>query len=350
MMNIRQCVTEWGFPALVWNDRVATMKGHPANTDARIDTRLVVRTLHIHFDGVQVLHGIDGRADLLGEWDKWVGLEVGSSRDDLTPDEARILAKNRLKWVEHRTLTALFSDGTQARIAGTAVGKSDIEELHRVIYRTFVAGRLNYVAPRDGVPFGGRGFFWQTAPLEPGETSPTRVDVSESECRRLEVIEEFPVPSVLWREPVRTKQRGLLGFGSVKHHLVTRMLFVGRGSRPGIRDLAFHSFKPGNEGVVVVKADFSFLKDFRVGDSRETNALGMQPLRGTLPGLSIVADFRYGMMLPLTCAFVANDNARRQLEELAQSMRKGFLPLVGQSLRNEQLGFGGEHGVSEDTA
>jgi hypothetical protein len=336
MMNIRQCVTEWGFPALVWSDRVATMKGHPANTDARIDTRLVVRSLHINFDGLQVLHAIDGRTQSLGGWQEWVGLAIGSSRDDLTPDEARILAKNRLKWVEHRTLTAIFNDGTQARVAGSAVGKADIEELHRVIHRTFVAGRLNYVAPKDGVPFGGRGFSWQTVPLEPGETSPTRVDVSESECRHLEVIEEFPVPSVVWREPVRTKERGLLGFGAVKHHLVTRMLFVGRGSRPGIRDLAFHSFKPGNEGVVVVKADFSFLKGFRVVDSRETNPLGMQPLRGTLPGLSVVADFRYGMMLPLTCAYVANDDVRRQFEALAESMRKGFLLLVGQSLSDEQ--------------
>jgi len=42
-------------------------------------------------------------------------------------------------------------------------------------------------------------------PLEPGEVSPTRMNVSEAECRSIMATNESPVPSIHWREPVRTR-------------------------------------------------------------------------------------------------------------------------------------------------
>jgi hypothetical protein len=91
--------------------------------------------------------------------------------------------------------------------------------------------------------------------------------------------------------------------------------------------------------VVEVHADFAFLKGFRVVDSRETNALALQPLKHTLPGLSIVADFRYGLTLPLTCAYVSNDEARQNIELFAERLQNSFMPLVGKWLTDEELGF-----------
>jgi hypothetical protein len=62
--RIGQRVTEWGFPALLWRDRIETMKGH--------DTSIVVRSLHVNSDGVQVLHAVDGCMQL--------GLAPGAER------------------------------------------------------------------------------------------------------------------------------------------------------------------------------------------------------------------------------------------------------------------------------
>jgi hypothetical protein len=59
---------------------------------------------------------------------------------------------NRLQWVaEHQTLTAHFIDGTVNRIAWSAVPRSEMEELHRAIHRTFLVGRANY-GPLLSVP------------------------------------------------------------------------------------------------------------------------------------------------------------------------------------------------------
>jgi hypothetical protein len=254
-MHIEQYVTEWGFPALAWRDRINGAE--------------MSRRLWINFDGEQVVTLYQGKESGVGCWYQWNGLSVGLTTRD------------------HATLTASFIDGA-AKAMPIAVGpRPDMEELGQAIHRTFLLARANYKAPADGACWT-RHFTGTHVPLEPGEQSTTRVDVSERECEFLKFKSEFPVPSIAWREPVRTG--GAPGAGT-RYHLVQRILFVGRGVRKGHRHLSFHSYKPGTEGVVEVHADFAFLKGFRIVDSRETNALELQPLKGTMPGISIVADF-----------------------------------------------------------
>jgi len=336
MVAVDRYVTEWGFPALRWYDTVADMKGHPKNADARIVTRPVERRLWVNWNGVQVLALDAGKPAVAGHWHEFQGLVVTTSEQYLTPQERRVLAMRQLSYVEHQVLEAHFSDGTVNRIATSAVPRVEMEELHRAISRAFIDGRRNYMPPQDGVCWV-KNFTPNMVTLEPGEVSPTRVNVSEAECRSIMITNEAPVPSIHWREPVRT--RGWMGFGGVRHHLVARNLFVGRALREGMHKLCFNSYRPGTEGVVEVIADFAFLKGFRVVDSRETYAEALQPLKGTLPGLSVVADFRYGLTLPLTCVWHRDDNARKDVEALAQLCEMMFLPLVGQLLTDEQLGF-----------
>src|SRR5262249_3759659 len=149
----------------------------------------------------------------------------------------------RLRWVEHQTLTANFSDGTVNRIAMSAVSASEMKELHDILERTFLVPRANYRAPEEGVCWV-KHFSGNHVPLESGETSPTVENVSEAECGGIRVRNEAPVPSIGWREPVRTKG----WMGGVRHHLVARNLFVGRGFRPGMHNLSFNSYKPGRNG------------------------------------------------------------------------------------------------------
>jgi hypothetical protein len=300
-MQIEQYVTEWGFPALAWRDRINSTE--------------MPRRLWVNFDGEQVVTLYQGDTGGVGPWHQWDGLAVQST----TP--------------ERSTLTASFIGGKRMPIS---IGPhSDMEDLHRAIHRTFLLPRANYSAPQDGHCWTSH-FEGTHVPLEPGEQSYTRTDVQEAECQMLKFVSEFPVPSIMWKEPVRTT--GRLGYGT-RYHLVQRILFVGRGFGTGRRNFSFHSYKPGTEGVVEVHGDFAFLKGFRVVDSDQTNALELQPLKHTMPGLSIVADFRYGLTLPVTCAYVPNDQARKNIEFFAERLQDSYMPLVGTSLTDEQLGF-----------
>jgi hypothetical protein len=121
--------------------------------------------------------------------------------------------------------------------------------------------------------------------------------------------------------------------------MVARHLFVGRGFRPGMRHLSFNSYKPGRNGVVTVHADLAFLKGFRVVDSRDANAEALQPLPSVMPGLCVVADFRYGLTLPLTCVWARDEKLALDAQLLHELFERVFLPLVGKSLTDEQLGF-----------
>jgi hypothetical protein len=332
MVKVERLVTEWGFPVLRWRDRISNMKGLPQTPLPRIDSEEVTRTLWINFDGVQVLAMDEGKPAVVGRWHEWDGLAIGSTERDLTPEQLRFLRMGRLQWVEHQTLTANFTDGAVNRIAMSAVPRHEMEELHRAIDRTFLVSRANFTAPENGVCWV-QHFSGNHVGLERREKSPTLVNVSEAECGSIMVTNEAPVPSIHWREPVRT------GLGGVRHHMVARNLFVGRGLRPGMHHLSFNSYKPGREGVVSVHADLAFLKGFRVVDSRDTNAEALQPLPGTLPGLAIVADFRYGLTLPLTSVWARDEKLALDVQMLQELFEMVFLPLVGQSLSDEQLGF-----------
>jgi hypothetical protein len=301
-MQIERYVTEWGFPALAWHDR--------------INSTAMPRRLWINFDGEQVVTLHRGQTGGVGRWHQWDGLSVTSRAGN-------------------STLTASFIDGRVIPIAISVAPPGEMEELRRAIHQTFLLPRANYKAPQEGRCWTSH-FEGTHVPLEPGEKSFTRTDVPESECRMLKFVSEFPVPSIMWKEPVRTT--GRLGYGA-RCHLVQRILFVGRGFGTGRRNFSFHSYKPGNEGVVEVHGDFAFLKGFRVDESAQTNALELQPLKNTMPGLSIVADFRYGLSLPLTCAYVPNDDARLNIERFAEQLQDSFMPLVGKQLTDEELGF-----------
>jgi hypothetical protein len=149
-MDVERYVTEWGFPVLCWRDRISNMKGLPQNPLPRIDTTEMPRRMWINFDGKQVLHH-DGRSTgVVGHWHEWDSLVRGSDREDLMGEQLRLLGMNRLRWVEHQTLTAHFIDGTVNRVACSAVPQSEMEELHRAIHRTFLVGRANYAPPQDG--------------------------------------------------------------------------------------------------------------------------------------------------------------------------------------------------------
>lgn len=300
-MRIEPYVTEWGFPALAWYDRLNS-------TD-------MPRKLSINLDGENVVTLYQGKTGLVGRWHDWDGLSVSS-----TPGNS--------------TLSASFIDGRVIPIAISAVLRSEMEELQRTIHHRFLLARANYKAPADGVCWTPH-FTGTHVPLEPGEQSPTRIDLPEAECRSIMVTNEAPVPSIHWREPLRSKGQ----LGSVRHHMVARNLFVGRGVRPGMRHLCFNSYKPGCEGVVEVNADLAFLKGFRVADSRQTNAEALQPLHDAMPGLCVVADFRYGLTLPLTCVWPRDDSLGLDVQLLHELFERVFLPLVGKTPTDEQLGF-----------
>jgi len=333
MVKVDHFVTEWGLPAVRWHDRIKRM----------IRTEEVERWLWIHHDGVQVMASAWGKIAVLGRWEEWSNLEVGTMRDELTPYDELLIRSANVQFVEHRTLEAYFGGGPARRLSVSAVSVADMRRLHSAITQIFIAGRANYTPPEDGV-------CWRNAFVPVVEEvganeaeslkllGSTALNVGAAACREMKVASQAPIPAIYWWEPVATP--GLMGLGAPRYHKVMRSLWVHREVRPGVRELWFNSQKAGMEGVVVVYADFGLLKDFRVVDSKETNAHALQPLKGTLPGLSIVADFRYGLSLPLTCAtFPPGVDGRAKIEALAAQLRALFLPLVGESLSDAEVGL-----------
>lgn len=337
-MQIHRYVTEWGFPVLSWQDKISNMTGMPQDPMPTINSGMVNRALWIGHDGVQMCALDTGRAAVAGHWDELQNLVIGSTRQDLTPEDARLLGMNRLRWVEHQTLEAHFSDGTVNRIAQSAVAPREFQRLHDAITKTFLFERPRgvFVAPETGNCWVNR-FPVAHEPLETGEVSKTRSNVSVEECRRLPFWHELPIPSFEWLEPVTTK--GVLFGGKVQHHLVQRLLYVGRGFREGSRSLSFNSYMPGNAGVLSAHADFALLKGIRMATSLDCNAAPYQPIAGTQPGISLVADFRYGLSLPLTCAWVTDDKVADQLVAMKMFLERNLMPLVGRHLSDEELGL-----------
>ena len=58
-----------------------------------------------------------------------------------------------------------------------------------------------------------------------------------------------------------------------------------------------------------------------------------------MPGLCVVADFRYGLALPLTCVWPRDDSLGLDVQLLQELFERVFLPLVAKQLTDEQLGF-----------
>jgi hypothetical protein len=223
----------------------------------------------------------------------------------------------------------------------TAYSMTEVRRLHEVLSAAFIDGRMNYEPPLEGVCWK-RQFeriddkltAKEVANL--GQLPLTALNVPPKECARIKTLCEAPRPAIMWWEPVAT--RGAMGLGGVQHHHVARMLSVERGEGPGRGTLLFNSYKPGKDGVVVVKAELALLKGFRVVDSKSTYANALQPLKAVVSGLSIVADFRYGLTLPFTCAaFPPGVNGQAELEQLKGHLESLFLPLVGRSLTDEDL-------------
>jgi hypothetical protein len=327
-------VTEWGFPVVRWRDRISEMKGHPQDPLPRVKTTELVRTLWIDRDGARLMYDGGRGAEVLGVR-AGARISGGSTRKDLSGEQARLVGLSRLRWIEHQTLTLTFGDEEVKRIAVSAVSEQDMLGLHRAIEQNVLNIEDYYEPPEDG-----DGVCWPEAcrgahaELKPDEKSRTAVDAGSAACGEMEVTAKFPVPAVRWMEPVRS--RGRFGFGA-RYHRIDRKLFVTRGHRRGQLCLVLRSYKPGDDGVIEVLADFGFLKGFRVIEGARTKGAALGVVERAEPGLSVVADFRYGLTVPLTCCYVRDGYTRKSIDVLVELLNTGFLPLVGQELTDEAL-------------
>lgn len=334
-MEIERYVTAWGFPGLRWWDTISNMRGTPMNPMPSIRSHKVERRLWINGDGVQML-GLDaGEPGVVGHWNELEHLVLGTSRIDLSPQNLRLLQLNRLQWVEHQIIEAHFRDGTVNRVAQSAISEGEMRRVHEAISRAFVEQRPrgSFEPPEGGRAMPGEASIEATVePLESGEENKTKTNVSGKEFQTMGIWHELPIPSVEWAEPMTTG--GL--FGSSKYHLVRRLLYVGRGFREGRRSLSFNTYRPDGK-VITVQADFGLLKGFRLVDSREVKfPPRYQPMDGVRPGWTIIADFRYGYFIPLTCTTCE----RGRVEALRQFFSDAvFMPLVGKHLSDEDLGL-----------
>lgn len=335
-MQIEHYVTPWGFPGLRWWDTISNMTGNPLTDNMpAIKSHQVERRLWINYNGVQVLALDEGKPAVAGHWDEWDSLVMASTRIDLSPNDAVLMQKNRFRWVEHQIIEAHFKDGTVNRIAQSAVPEVEMRRLHEAVSKTFIEQRpgRRFEPPAEGRCLPEESVIEAVIePLERGEANKTRTNVSPEECRKMGVWHELPVPSVEWSEPVMTK--GLL-WGH-KHHLVQRLMYVGRGFREGRRSLSFNTYRPDGN-VIAVHADFALLEGFRLVESRQVKFPKLyQPMQDMEPGWTIVADFRYGYSIPLTCT----THDPEKVETLRRFfVDKVFMPLVGKRLSDEDLGL-----------
>jgi hypothetical protein len=336
-MEVERGVTEWGMPILQWYDSIGTMTGNPLTDNLpKVETRWATRRLWIAHNGIQVCALDDSKEAVVGNWDEWKSVELGSTRDDLSPQDVINLERWRLRFVEHQTLTAYFTDGTINRIAQSAVAPAAMRDLHEAITRTFILERPRgqFVPPRTGRALRGREIVWpRNDKLWPGEQNKSQWK-SKSPIDRLKAESEQNVPSIDWFEPI--KSRGGF-FGGVNHHFVQRLLYVAKGDGPERRWLSYATYQiDGN--ALRVHMPFDHLEDFVVKEflTEEYNpALQVYyPVPDALRASKIiVAKFRYGYMIPLTFT----DDER--IEGLCRVLKTLFLPLVGKRISDADLGL-----------
>jgi hypothetical protein len=334
-MEIERGVTEWGMPMLQWDDLQGTMTGNPFTDNMpKIETKRVTRRLWIAYDGIDVCAMDDWRPSVAGHWDEWKSVELGSTRDDLTPQELANLERRRLRWVEHQTLTAYFSDGTINRIVQSAVSRNEMTALHDAITRTFIVERPRgrYLPPQSGRALRG---FEMVSPTEEdliaGEVSGCVWNAS-SQVGPLKAGKHQGIPSVYWLEPI-TSRGGW--FAGTKHHLVKRLLYVGKGDGPDRRFLAYGTYR--NDGKsLMVHMPFDMLQAFEIIESPLEKfpflLKNYFPIPNTLPSRTIVAQFRYGHVVPLTLG------GGELVEGLRNNLEQIFLPLVGKRLSDADIG------------
>jgi hypothetical protein len=88
--------------------------------------------------------------------------------------------------------------------------------------------------------------------------------------------------------------------------------------------------------VIGVHAEFNLLQGFRVVDSKTIPwPMLYEPLKGMERGLTVVADFRYGYSIPLSCS-TCDASETQTLRDLLEAI---FMPYVGQRLSDKDLGL-----------
>jgi hypothetical protein len=342
-MQIEHYVTKWGFRGLRWWDTISNMTGNPLTDNMpAIDSRQVERRLWINADGVQVLNLDQGRPAVAGEWGEWDNLVLATSRIDLSPSNLLLLQKNRLRWVEHQIIEAHFSSGTVNRIAQSAIPEVEMRRLHEAITRAFIERRpaRRFSPPDEGQCLPGENIIDASIePLERGEVNKTRKNVPWADMRRKVGSSEFyatnfwkedKVPSVEWQEPVT----GRKWWGGKVHHLLRRMLYVGRGVREGMSTLRFSTYRPDGR-TINASGDLALLKGFRVVPSTSiewpSEWVAAPRLRD---GFTIMADFRYGYCMPLT-----HCPGEVEMKAIKTMIEEVFMPIVGKVFSDADLGF-----------
>jgi hypothetical protein len=342
-MQVDDYVTKWGFPGLRWRDTISNMTGNPLTDHMpAIKSEQVERRLWINADGVQVLAMDQGKPAVAGEWDEWDNLVLATTRIDLSPKDMTLLQRNRLRWVEHQLIEAHFRNGTVNRIAQSAVPEVEMRRLHEAITRAFIEQRpaRRFRPPDEGRCLPGENIIDASIePRERGEENKTRknvpwadmrMKVGDSEYYATNFWKEDKVPSVEWQEPVT----GRKWWGGKVHHLLRRMLYVGRGVREGMSTLRFSTYRPDGRTINAV-GDLALLKGFRLvpSSSLEWPAEWL-PVRRLRDGFTIVADFRYGYCMPLT-----HCPGSTEMEVIRRMIEDVFMPIVGKVYSDADLGF-----------
>jgi hypothetical protein len=326
---LEKFVTEWGYPLLRWDDLIGDMTGNP-HTDhmPRIKVQPVQRQLWIGPDGKQVIALDKGRDAVAGHWPNLQAVVLGSSRDDLTPQDVVNLERRRLRWVEHQTLTAHFSDGITNRIAQSAVPVGTMKPIHDAIVRAFIEER-----PSGPIPAPvGRGLPERLIVppvienLEVGEESLSQWDAAAPISKLCGFKHDPNVASFDWLEPVVSQ--GWLG---KKHHLVQRHLYVGKGFTPERRWLSFNSYsKDGRAFSVNMPLDM--LEGFELLEGNQFSVpKSYHPAPSMLPGRVLLARFKCGYQVPLTCTH------GEEVAGLLMHFEREFLPLVGRPLSDREI-------------
>lgn len=326
-------VTEWGLPGLRWYDIASRMTGNPFTENMpKVANHLVERRLWISYDVSHVCALEAGHPVVVGLWKDFQVLELGTTRDDLSPQDFINLERRRLRWIEHHTLTAHFSDGSSARIAQSTGPKTKMMQLHQAIERAFltIRPRGDFVPPQ-----GGRALPGETVvppifcDLEPGEESESRWNIKESD-RRIEWRADPHAPCIAWHEPVSSRKFGPFG---TSYHLVQRLIYIGRGSGDGRRWLSFNTYRRDGR-VQCVNVDFNLFHSFGLGSNLGSIPNAHHPVPGVQKGAIIWVLLRYGYKFPITCT---PDAERAKL--LRSALDAKFLPLVGRTLSDKDLGF-----------
>lgn len=334
-------VTKWGFPGLRWYDTIANMTGNPlVDNHPSVKQNKIERRLWIAHDGRSVCHWDGNKEGLAGYWDEWDSIAVGSSDGDLSVESRVWQSKNRLRYVQHHTLLAYFSDGTVNRIAYCACTLNEIQDLHRIMVQRFLEQRPDVPAPLEqGSSLPGEKII--EAMVEPrmvGENNKTRANVPWHEVEALmgsgsdnaiKFWQEKRRTSVEWQEPMF--EEGLVN----KAHLVRKMLYVGHAVRAGMNTIRYSVYRP--DGLTSnASGDLALLEGFEVmpADSLvwpKEWIVAPQLMKG---GFTVLAKFRYGYCMPLT-----NIAVEGYADYIRDILAKKFMAVVGKVYKASDLRY-----------